>query len=249
MNLYLFEMILKFIRMLFIAFISIFNISLYNENEQVAQNSIVNQNVYAVRTVVVEDKQVNKTQPVTKKATVTQNKPVPQPVVKKTEIVQNKPVVKPTLPSVTTQPNTVVTTEAPKVVPVNNTIEEYTGRLTGYGADCKGCSGYGNLACKTREKKTFSLKKDGIYYNDYQYGKVRILAAATSKFKCGTIVTITKPGQTPFTAVVMDTGGSMRKAWSEGRVWMDLAYESNAMAGSDNLTGTNIKFSVQRYGW
>ena len=42
----------------------------------------------------------------------------------------------------------------------------------------------------------------------------------------------------------------MNKAWSEGRVWMDLAYESNAMAGSDNLTGRNIiKFSVQRWGW
>ena len=41
----------------------------------------------------------------------------------------------------------------------------------------------------------------------------------------------------------------MRKAWANGTVWMDLAYESNAMAGSDNLTGTNIKFEVQRYGW
>ena len=78
---------------------------------------------------------------------------------------------------------------------------------------------------------------------------MRILAAATSKFKCGTIITVTKPGQTPFTAVVLDTGGSMRQAWSKGEVWMDLAYSSNAMAGSDNLTGKNIKFEIKRYGW
>ena len=28
---------------------------------------------------------------------------------------------------------------------------DYVGKLTGYGADCKGCSGYGTLACKTKE--------------------------------------------------------------------------------------------------
>ena len=88
-----------------------------------------------------------------------------------------------------------------------------------------------------------------MYYTDTEFGKVRILAAATSKFKCGTIVKVNKEGQTPFTAVVLDTGGSMRKAWSEGSVWMDLAYSTEAMAGSDNLTGRNIKFEVQRYGW
>lgn len=242
MNLYLFEMILKFLRMLFIAFISIFNISLYNENEQVTQNSIVNQNVYAVRTVVIKEPEVKKT-PVTKKTIVVQNKTV------QNTTTANNTVIKPETNNVNVEPNTVVTTETPKTVPVNKTIEEFTGKLTGYGPDCRGCSGLGNLACKTREKTTFSLKNNGIYYTDSEYGKVRILAAATSKFKCGTIITVTKPGQTPFTAVVLDTGGSMRKAWANGTVWMDLAYESNAMSGTDNLTGNNIKFSVQRYGW
>lgn len=232
MNFYLAQMILKFLRMIFIAVISLFNITLYSENENVSKNNIINQNNYAVHTVTIQEEQkvkkVEKTNTTSKKSSSVNN------VVKKED----------------PEPNKVVTTEEPKTVPKqSNAIETFTGRLTGYGHDCAGCSGYGNLACKTREKKTFSLKTQGIYYNDTEYGKVRILAAATSKFKCGSIIKVTKSGQTPFTAVVLDTGGSMRKAWANGTVWMDLAYESNAMAGSDNLTGTNIKFEVQRYGW
>ena len=125
----------------------------------------------------------------------------------------------------------------------------YTGTLTGYGPDCVGCSKVGNVACFTENKKNHSLITDGIYYTDDEYGRVRIVSAAKA-FPCGTIIQISKDGETPFYAVVLDRGGSMEFAWSQGRVWMDLAYESNAMAGSDNLTGRNsIKFSVQRWGW
>lgn len=244
MNLYIFEMILKFIRMLFIAFISIFNISLYAENETVSQNSIANKDVYAVRTVVLKDEtKTNTKKVVTNK--IVQNKT--NKVNKNRQVVEKKEL--PSIQNNNIKSNNVITTEAPIVVEKKTSIEEFTGRLTGYGPNCRGCSGTGNLACKTREKRVFSLKNDGIYYTDSVYGKVRIVAAATSKFKCGTIITITKPGQKPFTAVVLDTGGSMRKAWANGTVWMDLAYEDEAMAGSDNLTGSNIKFSVQRYGW
>ena len=246
MNLYIFEMILKFIRMLFIAFISIFNISLYTENENISKNNIVDKDVYAVHTVVLNEEQSKKITPVKKNTQVVQNKTVNNTTTQvKKEIPANNQIK-------TVENNKIVTTEAPKVVPKveeKKSIEEFTGKLTGYGPDCRGCSGTGNLACKTREKTTFSLKNDGIYYTDSVYGKVRIVAAATSKFKCGTIVTITKPGHEPFTAIVLDTGGSMRKAWANGTVWMDLAYETNAMSGSDNLTGSNIKFNVQRYGW
>ena len=255
MNLYIFEMILKFIRMLFIAFISIFNITLYAENETVSQNSIANKDVYAVRTVVLKDEtKVNTKKTVNNKKQVVQKKTNTQVSQPKSNVNNNNQLVveKKELPSIQSnniQSNNVITTEAPVVVEKNTSIEEFTGRLTGYGPNCRGCSGTGNLACKTREKTVFSLKNNGIYYTDATYGKVRILAAATSKFKCGTVITITKPGQQPFTAIVLDTGGSMRKAWANGTVWMDLAYSDEALAGSDNLTGTNIKFSVQRYGW
>lgn len=264
MNLYIFEMIIKFLKMLFVTFISIFNISLYTENENVTDNSIINQKVYAVHTVYIEEPKVeqNKTNNVV--TNTTKNNVVNKSTTNnnisnnKTTVNQTPTVNKPTEQTNTTveqkteqstETNNVITTEKPTEVPVNNTIDTYTGRLTGYGPDCAGCSGYGGLACRTREKTSFSLKTNGIYYTDSEYGKVRILAAATSKFTCGTIIKVTKPGQTPFTAVVLDTGGSMRKAWANGNVWMDLAYSSEAMAGSDNLTGTNIKFEVQRYGW
>ena len=234
MNLYLVQIILKFIRMLFIAFISFFNITIYAERVNVAQNELINQDRYAVNQVILKEEKPKVQQ--TKKVTIKK--------------ATTKKVIAPVKKVVTPTPNTVVTKEAPKTVPKQTQVlETFSGRLTGYGYDCAGCSGYGNLACKTREKKTHSLKTNGIYYTDKEFGKVRILAAATSKFKCGTIITVTKSGQTPFTAVVLDTGGSMRKAWSQGTVWMDLAYSSEALAGSDNLTGRNIKFEVKRYGW
>lgn len=229
MNLYLVEIIIKFLRLLFIAFISFFNISIYAENNKVTENELISKNDYAVHTVVIEE-------------------PKPTKEIKQEKKIIKKEVKKTVKKEAT--PNKVVTKEEPKTVPKQaQVIETFTGRLTGYGPDCAGCSGLGNLACKTREKKVFSLKNDGIYYTDKDFGKVRILAAATTKFKCGTIITVTKPGQTPFTAVVLDTGGSMRQAWSKGEVWMDLAYSANAMAGSDNLTGKNIKFEIKRYGW
>mgnify|MGYP004606803543 FL=1 len=235
MNLYFLEVIIKFLRMLLVAFISIFNINIYSENENNSQNMIVNKNNYAINVVKIDNTVQDKTPNITikKEEKVTKvesnNKVNTSKIIKKNEKKDS---------------NKIITTEKPKV-----SLAEYTGRLTGYGPDCVGCTGSGNLACKTRNKKTHSLVKDGIYYNDSEYGKVRILAAATTKFKCGTIVVVSKEGAEPFVGIVLDTGGSMINAWNKGIVWMDLAYKTNVSAGSDNLTGKNIKFSVQRWGW
>ena len=57
---------------------------------------------------------------------------------------------------------------------------EYTGVMTGYGPDCSTCSGRGFVSCKTEDKKNFNLINDGIYYNDDEFGEVRVLAAALS---------------------------------------------------------------------
>ena len=57
MNFYLAQMILKFLRMIFIAVISLFNITLYSENENVSKNNIINQNNYAVHTVTIQEEQ------------------------------------------------------------------------------------------------------------------------------------------------------------------------------------------------
>ena len=131
-------------------------------------------------------------------------------------------------------------------------IGNYTGRLSGYGPDCAGCSGTGGLACRTRGGGKHNLVNDGIYYEDSEYGKVRIVAAALKKFPCGTIMEITKPGKEPFMAVVLDTGATMANKWNEGIMWVDLAYASEkdkSVFGVDDLTGTNINFKIKRWGW
>ena len=130
------------------------------------------------------------------------------------------------------------------------TLEMFTGRMTGYGADCAGCSKVGNVACRTKTGTKHSLTNDGMYYTDDQYGKVRIVAAAREKFPCGTIVEIIKSGQEPITAVVLDTGGSMNSAYAkDGTIWFDLAYVTQADAKVGGVSGFNYQFNVKRWGW
>lgn len=125
----------------------------------------------------------------------------------------------------------------------------YSGKLTGYGPDCPGCSMVGNVSCLTREGVNHSLINDGIYYNDYSYGNVRILAADNSAFPCGTIVKINNGVLDEFVGIVLDSGSSMRDAWAQGVVWMDVAFSSQAEAINGGATSSNTSFSVQRWGW
>lgn len=258
MNLYLIQIISKFLRMLFVAFISFLNITIYNENDTSINNSITNKNSYSYNMVVLEQPVIKNE--VTSKAEVKESVKNVNVVNKKitTQNIQSKQPVKQVQtvkPVEKTQAVNNTNKQLEKTQTMNNVdsskkpIETFTGRLTGYGPDCAGCSGKGNVACMTKEKKKHSLVTNGIYYEDSQYGKVRILSAATSKFKCGTIVEIKKDGQEPFYGIVLDSGGDMRKAWANGSVWMDLAYSSNAMSGSDNKTGKNLTFNIYRYGW
>ncbi len=137
-----------------------------------------------------------------------------------------------------------------KVVEVGTARKgEYVGRLTTYGSDCAGCSRTGTVACKTESGSKFSLVKNGMYYNDSDYGKVRILAADLSGFPCGTMILVDNGQIDPFYAVVLDTGGSMRKAYRNGQIWMDLAFVYQKDSKGTNTGSKNTKFSVQRWGW
>lgn len=140
--------------------------------------------------------------------------------------------------------------------PVTEVIEvgtgragEYTGRLTTYGGDCYGCSKTATVACKTKSGKRWSLWKDGIYYNDSEYGEVRILAADLSGFPCGTMILIDNGRIEPFLGVVMDTGGTMRKQYAKGYIWMDLAFQYQGDSKGTKTGSKNTKFTVQRWGW
>ena len=126
---------------------------------------------------------------------------------------------------------------------------EFSGTLTGYGPDCPGCSPVGNVACRTKDGKQHSLITHGLYYDDDTYGSVRILAADNGGFPCGTIVKVDNGILKPFVGIVLDSGITMRNAWKEGTVWMDVAYDSEAETIHAGVTSKKTKFSVQRWGW
>ena len=128
---------------------------------------------------------------------------------------------------------------------------EYTGVMTGYGPDCSTCSGRGYVSCKTEDKKNFNLINDGVYYNDDEYGEVRVLAAALSEFPCGTIVEVKSSNLGDFTGIVMDTGYTMREQLKNGVYHFDVAYETEKneeIKKATNMSGEVI-YSVQRWGW
>ena len=125
----------------------------------------------------------------------------------------------------------------------------YYGKMTGYGPDCPGCSLVGNVSCLTREGTNHSLINDGLYYNDISFGSLRILAADHSAFPCGTVVKVNNGVLNEFNGIVLDTGYAMRNAWTEGVVWMDLAFSSQSEALTGGATSFNTTYSVQRWGW
>lgn len=129
--------------------------------------------------------------------------------------------------------------------------ESYVGKMSGYGPDCPGCSKTGNVSCHTKNGGKHSLIYDGIYYQDEEYGNVRILAAAKTVFPCGTIIEINNGINPPFLGVVLDSGSSMQKAWNSSRtVWIDLAYATQNDARNTTTPGGNgIQFTVKRYGF
>ena len=116
-------------------------------------------------------------------------------------------------------------------------IENFYGQLTGYGPDCFGC--------KTgRTAYGYNVKDGNIFYNDKQYGRVRIVAA-DKKFPYGTILRITAPNlyDYSFVAIVLDRGGKIKDQK------FDLLFESEE--GLRRLIGyqRNVKYEVLRYGW
>lgn len=114
-------------------------------------------------------------------------------------------------------------------VPSNEIL---TGKMSGYGPDCIGCSGY--LANGTY------VGGGNIYYDDSEYGRVRIVAG-DKKFKFGTIVRINDS----MLAIVLDRGGSI----GVGKKFMfDLLYESEAEANRNGVS-YNTKFEILRNGF
>lgn len=233
MNVCLIQLIVKIFNLLIVTLMSLFHVTVFQTNTiDVASNS-QSKNVSVVNQVVPYE-------------TITQyNRTLPSTV--KNVLQEGQSGVTYTNETGIT---TVLETMQPEIIEVGTGPSgAYTGRVTGYGPDCKGCSKAGNVSCRTREGTKHSLYQ-GATYTDKSYGSVQILAGARSLFPCGTIIELNN-GKTNIVGIVLDSGGSMETAWKNNQsVWIDIAYPSQLEARTNGImTGKNIKMQVKRWGW
>lgn len=120
-------------------------------------------------------------------------------------------------------------------VPLDDPVlETHVGNLTGYGADCPGCSG--------RTSSGFDLTKS-IYYEDEEYGSIRILAA-DPMFPFYSIFRVNIPNGESFIAIVLDRGSNV--GYGRGTLF-DLAYFTEDDPDLIGLT-RNVTFELLRRG-
>ena len=101
-----------------------------------------------------------------------------------------------------------------EIVPV---LATYHGLITAYGPDCVGC--------KTGKTASgYNVLHGNIYYNDKEYGKVRIVAADKS-LPFGSIIRIRDLDvfKEDVIAIVLDRGGAIG---FNKKVYFDLLYKS-----------------------
>ena len=119
--------------------------------------------------------------------------------------------------------------------------KSFTGALTGYGPDCIGCGG--RVSCNSKNSGRQDVRNGNIFYNDEEYGKIRIVAA-DKNIPCGTIIEISnfifEPD--PVIAVVLDRGGVIN-----GTLF-DLLYPSEKDTTKIGYQ-RNIKYKILRWGW
>lgn len=113
---------------------------------------------------------------------------------------------------------------------------QFTGLLTGYGPDCKGCSGF--TGCSPSQ----NVKNGNIYFDDNTYGKVRIVAAS-SKIPCGSIVKISNSSlsKSSIVAVVLDRGGAIQGTKMD---FLERSEKEALKIGKQTVT-----YEIVRWGW
>ncbi len=141
-----------------------------------------------------------------------------------------------TTSSIVTEEESFLSQEEEPVSVVSDVLETQIGKMSGYGPDCIGCSGY--LA-------SGKYVGDGtIFYSDPTYGSVRILAG-DSQYPFGTIVRVKNSRLSEFLGIVLDRGGSI----GHGKTFLfDLLYASEALAYQDEVS-YNVTFEILRYGY
>lgn len=234
MNIYLLELLGRWIAFLFVSLISFFGNFSLKENVINTNNDINNKSLSIINTVIPYE-------------TITNIKSnIPRNVKRVITEGQDGIVLKNDNGEIISVYQEVIN----KVVETGKAeIGSYVGRMTGYGPDCKTCSGVGTVACRNADRKNHNLINDGIYYDDKDYGKVRILSATKELFACGTIIEVKRNNET-FIGVVMDRGSAMENAWkNKSQVLIDLAFETEQNPEIFKATSSNVEYNVKRWGW
>ena len=116
-------------------------------------------------------------------------------------------------------------------------LDTFTGPITAYGPDCKGCIGI--------TASGYNVKNGNIYYTDKKYGKIRIIAADKT-IPFGTIIRIKELSlfSEPLLAIVLDRGSAIG---FNKKVYIDLLYKNEKetlIFGKREAT-----FEILRYGF
>lgn len=163
-----------------------------------------------------------------------------EPVEKSTQVIEKTVEEKTESSKEETKFTPVVEKEVEKTEPVSNSdiLETQVGKMSGYGPDCIGCSGYVSSGKY--------VGNGNIYYNDSTYGTVRIVAG-DRKYSLGSIVRIknSKVSSNPILAIVLDRGSSI----GINKTFMfDLLFENEDQALKYEVS-YNVTFEILRNGY
>lgn len=119
----------------------------------------------------------------------------------------------------------------------DNVLETFTGKITGYGPDCYGCT-------SNKTASGYYVGEGNIYYQDTKYGSIRIVAG-DKKYPFGTIVKLSNLSfSEPIIAIVLDRGGGIGL---DKKIQFDLLFDSEKNGDIGILS--NVRFDILRLGY
>ena len=119
---------------------------------------------------------------------------------------------------------------------ITDVLETIVGTMSGYGLDCKGCSGVVGAR--------YDARGNNLRYNDPMYGECRIVAG-DKKYPYGTIVRVKDSKIGTFNAIILDRGSDI----GIGRRYLfDLLFWTEKESYDFGLS-RNTTFEILRYGY
>ena len=116
-------------------------------------------------------------------------------------------------------------------------LETFTGKITGYGPDCSGCT-------SNKTASGYYVGEGNIYYSDKEYGSIRIVAG-DKKYPFGTIVKLSNlTFSDPIIAIVLDRGSGIGL---DKKIQFDLLFDSEKNV--DIGIKSNVQFDILRLGY